>query len=73
MTNEEKAQEEWMDVLRWATEESFKVTARLKKEGIPCYGLDTNKEHYAYIHQETYRKLDEIREKYGIKPKNELT
>ena len=71
MTNEEKAQEEWMDVLRWATEESFKVMARLKKEGIPG-GLDTDQEHYAYIHQETYRRLDEIRGKYGIKPKNEL-
>ncbi len=72
MTNEEKADEECMDVLRWATNETLKVMARLKKEGINR-GLDTNREYYAYIDKEMDRRVDEIREKYGIKPKNELT
>ena len=71
MTNEEKAQEEFLDVIRWAIDEEDKVEARLKKEDIPSYGLDANREYYTYITKEMDRRVDEIREKYGIKPKNE--
>ena len=66
MTNAEKAQKEWEDVRQWSIDESNRVTERLKKDGQYVPGLDTNKEHYAYIYQEMDKRVKEIKEKYGL-------
>lgn len=67
MTNNEKAQKEWETVRQWVLAEEDKVMNKLKKSGIELKGLDANHEAFAYIYKERNRRLEEIKEKYGIK------
>lgn len=69
--NEELAQKEWGNVLKWADKEEVKVTKRLKAEGKYRGGLDGNAEDYAYIGKGIRKRIKEIQEKYNPKSMNQ--
>ena len=65
MNNIIDAEKEWADVKAWAIAEEEKVAESLRLKGGYCGGLDTNSEAFAYIREETNRRLKEIQEKYA--------
>ena len=67
----QKANEEYQLLTKWANEESEKVHAKLKTEGV-LMGLDTNREAYAPIHEEYKRRVLELFDKYNLPNKPTL-
>ena len=66
-----KANAEFEELKRWAINETEKIQIRLKKEGIRP-GLDTNREAYAFIHEEYKRRLLALFDKYDLPNKPNL-
>ncbi len=74
MTLEERklaADAEYRKLIKWAIQESDKVSKRLKAEGV-SQGLDTNREAYAPIHEEYKRRILELFDKYDLPNKPTL-
>lgn len=65
------AMKELAEILDWANEERTKVfEKRLAQGGY----LDRNKEDYAYIHQEQWRRIRELKAKYkDLPPDTKIT
>ena len=61
-----RANEEFQLLLKWANEESDKVTSRLKAEGTYIEGLDTNQKAYLPVQAEFKRKVLELFDKYDL-------
>ena len=61
----QKANEEYQLLTKWANEESEKVHAQLKAEGV-LMGLDTNREAYAPIQGEYRKRFLSLYDKYDL-------
>jgi len=75
MTLEErwqKANEEYGALIKKEIEEIEKITAGLKQAGKYKYGLDTNREAYAPIHEEYKRRTLALFDKYDLPNKPKL-
>ena len=67
----QRANEEYRALIKWAIEESDKVSKKLKSEGA-IQGLDTNRDVYAPVHEEYERRMLAIFDKYNLPNKPNL-
>lgn len=65
-----KAEEEYREVLKWASLEEDKVYEKLKASGKINIGLDGNSENYKYIYEEMRKRTKEIVYKYDLPNKD---
>ena len=68
----QKANEEYRSLIKWSIVETEKITEQLKQTGKFQYGLDTNREAYAPIHEEYKRRILELFDKYDLPNKPTL-
>lgn len=60
MTDSEKAEQEYQELLQWVFDEEARVEKKLKKKSLYEGGLDGNSKYFSYIYMERERRIKEL-------------